>query len=41
MRLREYPVKGFVLDDARLKQPAGWDYWRTRSPAIASWRGAL
>lgn len=26
-RLREYLVKGFVLDDARLKQPGGWDYF--------------
>jgi hypothetical protein len=25
--LREYLVKGFVLDDARLKDPAGWDYF--------------
>jgi len=25
--LREYLVKGFVLDDARLKQPGGWDYF--------------
>ncbi|WP_293396759.1 virulence RhuM family protein [Nevskia sp.] len=25
--LREYLVKGFVMDDARLKEPAGWDYF--------------
>jgi hypothetical protein len=25
--LREYLVKGFVLDDARLKKPGGWDYF--------------
>ena len=25
--LREYLVKGFVLDDARLKVPGGWDYF--------------
>lgn len=25
--LREYLVKGFVLDDARLKEPSGWDYF--------------
>ena len=25
--LREYLVKGFVLDDERLKDPAGWDYF--------------
>lgn len=25
--LKEYLVKGFVLDDARLKDPAGWDYF--------------
>jgi hypothetical protein len=25
--LKEYLVKGFVLDDARLKEPAGWDYF--------------
>ncbi len=25
--LREYLVKGFVLDDARLKNPGGWDYF--------------
>lgn len=24
--LREYLVKGFVLDDSRLKEPGGWDY---------------
>ena len=26
-RLQEYLVKGFVLDDARLKVPGGWDYF--------------
>jgi hypothetical protein len=25
--LREYLIKGFVLDDARLKEPGGWDYF--------------
>lgn len=25
--LKEYLVKGFVLDDARLKDPAGWDHF--------------
>jgi len=25
--LREYLVKGFVLDDIRLKEPGGWDYF--------------
>lgn len=25
--LREYLVKGFVMDDERLKDPAGWDYF--------------
>jgi hypothetical protein len=25
--LREYLVKGFVLDDERLKDPVGWDYF--------------
>ncbi|MCL1530825.1 virulence RhuM family protein [Xanthomonas nasturtii] len=25
--LREYLVKGFVMDDARLKDPAGWDHF--------------
>ena len=25
--LREYLVKGFVLDDARLREPGGWDYF--------------
>jgi len=25
--LREYLVKGFVMDDARLKEPGGWDYF--------------
>jgi hypothetical protein len=25
--LRDYLVKGFVLDDARLKDPGGWDYF--------------
>ena len=26
-RLQEYLVKGFVMDDARLKEPGGWDYF--------------
>ncbi|MEX1213183.1 MAG: virulence RhuM family protein [Balneolaceae bacterium] len=26
-RLKEYLVKGFVLDDDRLKDPGGWDYF--------------
>lgn len=25
--LREYLVKGFVIDDSRLKEPGGWDYF--------------
>lgn len=25
--LREYLIKGFVLDDERLRNPAGWDYF--------------
>lgn len=25
--LREYLIKGFVMDDARLKDPVGWDYF--------------
>ncbi|MFS8383025.1 hydroxyacid dehydrogenase [Xanthomonas campestris] len=25
--LKEYLVKGFVMDDARLKEPAGWDHF--------------
>ena len=25
--LKEYLVKGFVMDDERLKDPAGWDYF--------------
>ncbi|KWT97619.1 MULTISPECIES: virulence RhuM family protein [unclassified Variovorax] len=25
--LREYLIKGFVMDDARLKEPEGWDYF--------------
>jgi hypothetical protein len=25
--LREYLVKGFVMDDERLKDPGGWDYF--------------
>ncbi|WP_394538333.1 virulence RhuM family protein [Lysobacter enzymogenes] len=25
--LREYLVKGFVMDDQRLKEPSGWDYF--------------
>lgn len=25
--LREYLVKGFVMDDKRLKEPGGWDYF--------------
>jgi hypothetical protein len=27
IHLREYLVKGFVMDDARLKDPGGWDYF--------------
>lgn len=27
VRLREYLVKGFLLDDARLKEPGRWDYF--------------
>jgi len=27
VHLSEYLVKGFVLDDARLKEPGGWDYF--------------
>ena len=27
VHLREYLVKGFVMDDARLKEPGGWDYF--------------
>lgn len=44
-RLREYLVKGFVLDDARLKQPGGWDYFdellarRSSTPSCASTSG--
>ena len=26
-RLREYMVKGFTMDDERLKNPGGWDYF--------------
>jgi len=26
-QLREYLVKGFVMDDARFKEPGGWDYF--------------
>lgn len=26
-QLREYLIKGFVLDDQRLKDPVGWDYF--------------
>lgn len=26
-RLKEYMVKGFVMDDERLKDPGGWDYF--------------
>lgn len=25
--LREYLIKGFVMDDERLKEPGGWDYF--------------
>lgn len=25
--LREYLIKGFVMDDERLKEPSGWDYF--------------
>lgn len=27
VHLKEYLIKGFVLDDARLKEPGGWDYF--------------
>jgi hypothetical protein len=27
LQLREYLVKGFVMDDARLKEPGRWDYF--------------
>lgn len=27
MHLREFLVKGFVMDDQRLKDPRGWDYF--------------
>ena len=27
IHLREYLVKGFVMDDARLRNPGGWDYF--------------
>ncbi|MDP3029731.1 MAG: virulence RhuM family protein [Deltaproteobacteria bacterium] len=27
IHLREYLIKGFVMDDARLKEPGGWDYF--------------
>lgn len=26
-QMSEYLVKGFVMDDARLKDPGGWDYF--------------
>jgi len=26
-RLKEYAIKGFVMDDERLKNPGGWDYF--------------
>ena len=28
MRLREYIVKGFTMDDARLKEMGGGNYWK-------------
>jgi hypothetical protein len=27
VHLKEYLIKGFVMDDARLKEPGGWDYF--------------
>jgi len=38
--LREYLVKGFVLDDPRLKDPAGSDYfgYRVSSPRAVQFR---
>jgi hypothetical protein len=27
IHLREYLIKGFVMDDARMKEPGGWDYF--------------
>lgn len=27
VRLKEYAIKGFVMDDERLKNPGGWDYF--------------
>ena len=34
--LREYLVKGFVMDDQRLKNPGGWDYFRQGNANIPS-----
>jgi hypothetical protein len=38
--LREYLVKGFVLDDARLKEPGGWDYFDELLARIRSIRAS-
>jgi hypothetical protein len=38
--LREYLVKGFVLDDARLKEPGGWDYFDELMARIRSIRAS-
>jgi hypothetical protein len=38
--LREYLIKGFVLDDARLKEPGGWDYFDELLERIRDIRGS-
>ncbi len=38
--LREYLIKGFVLDDARLKEPGGWDYFDELLERIRSIRAS-
>jgi hypothetical protein len=32
--LREYLVKGFVMDDERMKDPVGWDYFDELLPRV-------
>jgi hypothetical protein len=39
-RLREYMVKGFAMDDERLKDPGGWDYFDELLERIRSIRAS-
>ena len=38
--LKEYLVKGFVMDDERLKNPGGWDYFKVADAVFSKSRSA-